>query len=106
MIIAVGLLQMTQFQLSIKSQPLEEWPDLVWVALIIRLESCHESMQCEALEYAVRSLIHTCFYYLWNEVLALVERSIKLVVLSYSVFFFSLCFGLQKDVQFLNLAFL
>lgn len=90
---------MTWFQLSIKSQPLEEWPDLVWVALIIRLESCHESMQCEALEYAVRSLIRTCVYYLWNEVLALVERSIRLVVLSYSVFFF-LCFGLQKDVQF------
>lgn len=43
-------------------------------------------MQCEALEYAVKSLIHMRVYYLWNEVLALVKRSIELVVLSYSVF--------------------
>lgn len=43
-------------------------------------------MQCEALEYAVKSLIQMCVYYLWNEVLALAKSSTKLVVLSYSVF--------------------
>lgn len=69
------------------------------------MESCHESMQCEALEYAVKSLIHVRVYYLWNEVLALVKRSIKLAVLSYSVFFFC-ALVYKKMFSFLNLALL
>lgn len=61
-------------------------------------------MQCEALEYAVKSLIQMCIYYLWNEVLALAKSSIKLVVLSYCFFFSSLVF--IKMLSFLNLALL
>lgn len=68
------------------------------------MESCHEPMQCEALEYAVKSLIQMCIYYLWNEVLALAKSSIKLVVLSYCFFFSSLVF--IKMLSFLNLALL
>lgn len=39
------------------------WPDLMWVS---NNGSCHESTQCTALEYAVRSLIHMCLFIIYE----------------------------------------
>lgn len=80
------------------------WPDLMWVAnhKVGKLSRVHAVCCiriCSQISYS-----YVFVYYLWNEVLALVKRSIKLVVLSHSVFL--LYFGLQKDAQLPKFSFI
>lgn len=80
------------------------WPDLMWVAnhKVGKLSQVHAVCCigiCSQISYS-----YVFVYYLWNEVLALVKRSIKLVVLSCSVFL--LYFVLRRDAQLPKFSFI